>query len=379
MAWSQIVGHVRIKKILQTSFIEGKVASSYLFHGADGVGKDAMALEFAKLLNCDSPTINNNSADACERCRSCRNAAAMQHNSIQYVFALPTGKNESKDDPPLSKLSDEQISSIMEQIAKKSDNIYHQIAVPSATQIRIGLIRDIKRKLTLADSGSGRRCIIISSADMMNPEAANAFLKTLEEPNPNTTIILTTSRQDKLLPTIVSRCTQIYYEQIEPDLLVEFLQNTKGLDSNEAKIVAAFSQGSVSRALEFIGSNIRDRRDFIINLLRSSLKKSGYRSELATQIDTLIQSTDKKSLEQSLQLLLFWLQDAYKIALAAGQSGIVNSDDTESLIKFSSKFSPDRYPYVIAKIEESISNIYRNVNLHLNLLTLFIYTRKILL
>lgn len=199
MSWSSIIGQYRVKNILQRAIAEGRIAHAYCFWGPEGIGKDALALEFAKTLNCEQPLIRDGMAEACDTCKSCVQAAVIQHPNIQLVFSLPAAKSDDgKSVSPILKLSDDQIRLIQEQLKLKAEDPYHNITIPNATQIRIAAVRDVKKNISMSATQRGRRFVIISEADAMNQEAANAFLKTLEEPNANVTIILTTSRRDQI-------------------------------------------------------------------------------------------------------------------------------------------------------------------------------------
>ena len=210
MAWNAIIGQEKVKNLLQKAIIDNRIANSYCFWGLDGIGKDALAIEFAKSANCINPIIYGNTIQACDSCSSCKEITNLQSQSLEIIFSLPAGKTpDGHSDDPIAKLSDEQIDLIQEQIALKAENPYHKISIPNANQIKISSIRGLKKKLTLTSGSRGRRFVIISNADEMNSESANSFLKTLEEPHDNITIILTTSRPDTILPTILSRCQQV--------------------------------------------------------------------------------------------------------------------------------------------------------------------------
>ena len=103
--WSNIIGQEKVKDILKNIFLSGKISHAYIFYGDEGVGKDAAAVEFAKLLNCDDP-VNGN--EACDKCKSCIEIDSFRSSLIKFVTALPSGKNESDDDKsPLEKLDKE--------------------------------------------------------------------------------------------------------------------------------------------------------------------------------------------------------------------------------------------------------------------------------
>ncbi len=378
MNWDNIFGHSRVKKLLQKSILANQIANAYLFWGIDGIGKDALALQFAKVLNCDSPIIASETIDSCEKCKSCKSANHLQHPNIKYIFSIPAGKSDSKDSSPITKLSDEQINQIREQLSQKSLNPYNKIQLSGNCQIRISAIRNIKKELSLSQTSSGHRCIIISKADEMTEEAANAFLKTLEEPSSNTTIILTTSRKEKLLSTILSRCQQIYLHQLEEIDIIKYLKSYHRLNENEINIISAVAQGSISRATDFLDENMINLKEEIINILRCTLKKRIYKSELIDRISKLIKDKERAKVQNALTILLLWMQDAIHLYYNDESKDLINIDQIEVIKRFLDNFPDCRLDLICYRIEEAINDISRNVNLQLLLTTLFIYSRQIL-
>jgi DNA polymerase-3 subunit delta' len=376
MAWNRIVAHERVKKILQRAIIDNRIPHAYCFIGTEGIGKDATALEFAKTVNCLNPKINGNQIDACGECRSCQQAENFIHPNIQYIFSLPAGKTDSKDDAPINKLSDEQLNEIKEQLAAKAHNPYHQIAITNATQIRIASVRELKRNLSLSASTGGRRCVIVSRAEELTTEAANAFLKTLEEPHDNITLILTTSSPEKILQTILSRCQQIKFSPVAEEGIISYLIDNKGLEQHHARTVAAFARGSISGAIDYLGEDVLSLRDEAVDLLRTSLKKKVFRAELIEKIENTLKSKDKKKLGKLLAMLSYWLKDAYLLSFNGNKDGIVNIDQLEVIQKFNQNFDARAIPEITANIDKSINLISRNVNQSLILISLFLEIRQ---
>ncbi len=380
MAWDNITDHDRIKKILQKAILDDKIPNSYLFWGGEGVGKDALAIEFAKTVNCDDPIKGEDTIKACGQCKSCKLSEKMQNPNIELIFSLPAGKTaDSGAEDPLLKLSDEQINAVREQIQLKAENPYHRITIPSANQIKISSVRHIRKKLMLSIQRKGRRVVIMSNADEMTTEASNAFLKTLEEPHENVTIILTTSRQDRILPTILSRCQQIHCEPIPVQEIANALMEKYETDEVQAKLAAAFSQGSFTRAVEFLDEDMQQLRHDVVDMLRTVLKKNVYRVELLERIDNLLKFKDRKYIERALTLLSLWLKDAYTMKLAERKNRLVNSDQTDTIEKFISHYGNSDFPAALTKIENSLGLLPRNVNQQLILLTLLLDIRQIFL
>lgn len=377
MSWDSIIGQERVKDILQRAIIENKVSHSYCFWGVEGCGKDALAIEFAKALNCTNPVTDGATKyEACDECDSCRAMKSLQSANLQLIFSLPTPKTTSaKEEGVLAKMSAEQMAEINAQIRLKAENPYHKISLAGANQIKIASIRELKKKLSLSGS-IGRRVIIISNADEITTEASNAFLKTLEEPQENITIIQTTAKIDKIMPTILSRSQQIHCEPISDESIVNMLVNKMGKSPAEASIIASFAQGSYFRALEFMEDDLQDLRESVVNAFRAIIKNK-YRIELLDNLEELFKVKDKKKIEKYLVLLMLWLRDAMILHNVGDNCLIINADYAETLTKFVQHFGHKDIPLAIEIIEFAISRIYGNVMTELLLLDLFLDLRHI--
>ena len=391
MAWNEIIGLEKEKKLLQKALLEERLAGAYCFLGIEGIGKDAVALELAKTANCYEPIISKNNEiinkenfakthytikelneitiTACDKCKSCKMANSFVHPNIQYVFALPAD----------TQMTDEHFAAIKEQFAMKITDKYHQISIPNAKQIHISLIRTIKKNISLSSSKKGRRFIIISNGDLMNTEAANAFLKTLEEPQLNTTIIITSSKKEKLLQTILSRCQQIFFEPLSNAEIAKYLIENEQKDEVQSKLIAAFAQGSITRALEYFDDDMHTMRSEVVDILRIALKRKTYRIELLNAIEKLLEKKDKKIYVIFLNLLLVWIRDVYTISRMQNTDLVINADLSERMLKFYNGFPNADLQKALLIIESSINRIEYNIDPKLTLISLFVELRNIFL
>ncbi|MCU0428220.1 MAG: AAA family ATPase [Candidatus Kapabacteria bacterium] len=391
MAWNTIIGQQRVKNILTRAIAERRIAHAYCFWGTEGIGKDALALEFAKTMNCLETRINaEGMAESCGSCKSCQQAAHLQHPNIQFIFSLPAAKASSGSAEkegamgvsPILKLSDDQIQLIQEQLRIKSANPYHNISIPNAAQIRIASIREVKKQISMSAPQAGRRFVIISEADAMNQEAANAFLKTLEEPSSDVTIILTTSRRDQLLSTILSRCQQIRCDALFDEDIAKALVGQHSVAPDEARLIARLADGSYSKACELLGEDLRQLRVEIVNLLRTMLTPRfvmKYTFELEALVGKNAGERDKTKLERMLILLLTWIRDAYALSVSEREDTIINIDQIEDLKRFVGRFGVSGNLDAAARaIEQAIERLRRNVNITLILTTLALEVRRTL-
>lgn len=379
MAWASIIGHEPLKRFLQRAVLQRRIAPAYCFWGPEGVGKDALALEFAKLLNCQQPRRTDGGIEACDHCSDCQQAARLEHPSIRLVFALPPPKQRSEGSSLLG-LSDDQIALLREELRRKAENPYHNISLPNALQIHISAIRDLHRTLALAPPRLGRRrVVIISEADSMTTEAANACLKSLEEPHDDVVFVLTTSRREHLPPTILSRCQQLYCPALPEEELVAALRERHQLPETQARLVAAFAQGSYAQALAFLQQDLASLRQRVLSLFRTALKPRRFRLQLLHDIEELFSSTDRVRAEVLLSLLAFWLRDAFVLASGAEPRLLLNIDEEATLCRFLQRFPDADLRALLDAVETALQHVRRYASLPLLVLTTLLRCRSTVL
>jgi len=213
----------------------------------------------------------------------------------------------------------------------------------------------------------------------MNVEAANAFLKTLEEPHSNTTIIMTTSAHDRILPTIMSRSQQFHIEPLSDNDIIEALYRNHNIPKDEGKLISAFAQGSYSQALEYLDADMKLFRMEVVEIFRNSLKNSGYRKLLLEKMEEITKKKDKRILEKLFVLLMIWIRDALIIARTGSTEQVINIDQLDTLKKFANKFTEQDFGAAIDVIESQILKIKRNIAPELIFITLFYKLRDIFL
>ncbi len=362
MSWDAIVGQKRAKSTVRSALRVGRIPHAWLFTGLEGVGKDAVAIEVARVLRCENP--QEEGTAACDACRGCITAGALRNPNVRFVFALPTGKGEdSRGDSPLIKLGDAELSTVQEQTAIKGNDPYHNVTIPKAQQIKISSIREIRRDAIFAASEPGWRIVIISEADLMGEEAANAFLKTLEEPSPQTLLILTSSHRERLLPTILSRCQEIRFDQLNEDEIADALRARNGLDKTTAALTAKLAGGSFSRGLELASGDLNQTRHDVVTFLRAALRRSPL--ALHGEVERLTSKVDRSRAERTLVLLAQWLRDVLTMRLTGSDRFVVNADQIPDIQSFNTKFADASLERMITLVEQSIRQVRYNAQIPL--------------
>lgn len=212
-----IYGHEKVRERLAKSIAAGKLPSSILFHGPRGAGKQRLALWLAQTLLCDREN------PACGECQSCRYFRELAHPDLHWIFPRPRLKDS---DPSLDDVREDYADAIKER--KENRGLY---AAPSGSEgIFISGVRTMVKDASMTPAISRRKVFIVGDADRMVAQegadaAANAFLKLLEEPPADSTVILTSSEPGALLPTIRSRVVPVRVAPIADEEVRRFVDD----------------------------------------------------------------------------------------------------------------------------------------------------------
>lgn len=367
MSWDSSIGQERVKSLLKRVLQSKQIAHAYLFYGPEGIGKDALAIEFAKILNCSAP-----GEEACDECSSCKKMKILQHPNLKMIFALPVGKGEKTGDNPLDVLTENQIAEVREQIQRKSTDPYYRIEISKANTIKINSVRDIKRESSLSQVEIGKKIFLILNAEMMNAEASNSLLKILEEPLPGTILLLTTSSKDQLLPTIVSRCQLIKCDLLSEKEIEAALIARNRINPSLAHLIAQLANGSYGAACRLVTQNIQEERAEVVEFLRLVLGKQ--KMPLLDFIDEFISSADRLEVERWLKLLESWIRDALLLTTQSPTAFL--EEDRKDLESFITKYKGADLITALQTIEQTIAHLNKNAYLYLLLMNLAIQLRN---
>ncbi|MEO0093504.1 MAG: hypothetical protein ABIK67_04535 [candidate division WOR-3 bacterium] len=236
MGFSAIVNQDSAKAQLIAD-LKARHFPAYLFVGPRGVGKRTTALTLAKALCCE-----NRAFDSCDECRRCKAIENLNYPDLRVIFPVAPGSGEEENGEGA------RIAELQKEYAY--DKIRPE--TPNNGTISIGRIRELKYEMGLPPYGGKRRVVIILDADRLTNEAANSFLKTLEEPQAQTSFILITERSSALPATIRSRCQIVRFFSIPAQTIAHFLKTRYKIPESLATIAAEVAEGSVRRALEYL-------------------------------------------------------------------------------------------------------------------------------
>jgi DNA polymerase-3 subunit delta' len=187
---------------------------------------------------------------------------------------------ETPDDHPIVKLveagSHPDMRWLERLVNEKTGNLKQDISVDQ--------VRELAEFMSMTAALSPWRVAVIDTVDELNPSAANALLKILEEPPANTLLFLVSHAPGRLLPTIRSRCRRLDFQMLDDDAMTSILTSKTDLSSAERNKVIAMSFGSAGRALAFAELGLAKLEDAALAILRQGDPTNARRSELASEL-----------------------------------------------------------------------------------------------
>ncbi|MDW7996296.1 MAG: DNA polymerase III subunit delta' C-terminal domain-containing protein, partial [Bacteroidota bacterium] len=183
------------------------------------------------------------------------------------------------------------------------------------------------------------------------------------------------SRRELLPRTILSRCQQLFCPPLPDTELTAALRQRHQLSETEARIVAAFAQGSYAQALLFLEHDIQAFRQHALELFRTALKPTRFRQELLHQIEELFGTYNRTRAELVLELLQLWLRDAFVLTYSHNPELLLNADQYATLHRFLQRFPQADLPAMLLALDSATRLVHRYVNIPLLVLTTLLRCR----
>jgi DNA polymerase-3 subunit delta' len=295
MTFRDILGQDRAVSRLRQAWTAGRLPQAYCFAGPPGVGKRTTAMALAQAVNCASPLAPGGETaarDACGSCLACRKVAAGIHPDV------------------------------------------HQVRPETKAVITIDQVREVAAQAALRAYEGKAKVWILDPADLMQEPAANALLKTLEEPAGTSLFILVTTAPTALLPTIRSRCQHLQFEGLREDHLRQILTR-QGRSPEDAAAAAALAAGSAERALALEVSQATVARDRIVQGVWGALSVAGLPA-LLDQAELL--AKDRAGLERALEVLVSFSRDLAVTKVGGDAASLVHADRPADLAKLAAAY-----------------------------------------
>ncbi|MBN2366366.1 MAG: DNA polymerase III subunit [Calditrichaeota bacterium] len=341
------LGHPDIQQRILKSIKNQRFPHAYLFYGKEGTGKEAFAIEIAKLLNCEKGPLF-----ICDSCAQCIKIGKLEHPDIKFIFPTPSEKQVKPED-------------IADVLKDKAQNPYKRTAFPGKnTFISINTIRELKYEAKFKLYEGKKKVFIISEADEMRPEASNALLKILEEPPANLMLILITSRIHRILPTIRSRSQLIHFPRLEGDEILRIIRRYSEEQPANLSRVIRLALGNIKLAFDFIEEEVLEKRNQAVEFLRRAvmIEKS---HELMNHIQMLTSLKDRRHMVLVLFFLLTWFQDTFHVKIQPDElPDLINSDLESNIRAFVEAYPKANYQNLVAATQSAISALEdaRNLN-----------------
>jgi DNA polymerase III subunit delta' len=311
MGFSDIIGHEKPLTTLRSALTNRTLHHAYLWVGPAGVGKRTVALGLAKAIHC-----REIDGDFCGVCADCDRIENGNHPDVRVV-GLAANKKE----------------------------------------ISIHQIREIEKELSFR-AFTGKKIIIIDPASLMNIIAQNALLKTLEEPPPESLIVLLTTKVGALLPTLRSRCLRLSFAALPRDAVAAFLGQKRNIPRDRAEALAALSMGSLGDALELDQPEWLEQRRRWIDIVRS-LRPGDMRPPLAAA-EAL--AGDR---EQTLRFIAWvesWYRDLLIYKAAQAEDEVINADLHADISKLAAPADIKKLLAALTQAAGAAARVQRNLN-----------------
>lgn len=323
MGWD-LIGHEWAVKMLQGQLARDQLNHAFLITGPQGIGRRTLALRLAQAVNCTYPP---EPGVACQSCRSCQQIGRMQHPDLSIVQAEQVGGT-----------------------------------------LKVDQVRELQRSLSLAPYEARYKVAILLRFEEAHLSAANALLKTLEEPPDSALLLLTAESAENLLETIVSRCEVLRLRPLTVLQVQAGLQQRWDLNEEDARLLAHISNGRLGFAVQLHQDVdfMEQRREWLEALVRLLSYGRVDRFHFAEKA-----SKDRAALRLMLTIWLTFWRDVL-LVVSAAKIPLTNLDFEHEIREIASGLNLATSQIIVARIEDLITAVDANANTRLVLEVLMI-------
>ncbi|MDO4334260.1 MAG: DNA polymerase III subunit delta [Bacteroidales bacterium] len=353
MKFSDITGHKEAINALRNLVDSDRIPHAILLSGREGIGKMRLARAFTNYIYCQNRTPEG---DSCGKCPACLQNDHNNNPDVHYIFPR-TGASKSSTD------------SFMEQwksfIAKHSYMPQEEWprAIDAGNTVPVIYRNDaeeISRTAALSSYAYRYKTYLMWLPERMQPQCANALLKLLEEPYPDTIFILVSNEPDKLLPTIFSRTQRINLKPLSDREIADALASA-GVPMQEAQEAGRLAEGSMLKAIDLAGEQgeIMEFSHYYMQMMRLAYAKN------AAALKILSEATAAFGREKIGRFLAYCsrlTRESFIYNLNVPELNLMTATETQFNTKFSPFINNRNVERIMAETERAHHDILRNAN-----------------
>lgn len=323
----EVLGNEEIKM----HFLEGirtkRISHSYIINGEQGMGKMTVAKAFAMTLLCET-----GEEEPCMQCHSCKQCMSDNNPDIIYV---------QHEKPNLI----------------------------SVDEVRSQLVSDI----TLKPYSNPYKIYIIEDAQLMNVQAQNAILKTIEEPPQYAVILLLTTNLDMLLPTVQSRCVTLNMQPLKKDVIKEHLMKKERVVDYQADVISSFASGNLGKAKALVTSpEFMEMQEEVVQLMRHIKDMQAY--EVVAAVKRV--ADFKYTVQDYLDFMLMWFRDVLLYKASMDVNALIFKNEIRTIKQQAAVSSYSGIEEILQGIERAKVRLKSNVNFDITIELLFLTIRE---
>ncbi len=340
---------------------DDRIPHAQLFLGKEGSANLALALAYISFIYCT----NKQEKDSCGECAPCRGVAKLAHPDLHFSFPVVSMEGKKREDTT----SDDYMPLWREAIAKTpflTPSLWQQYLQVQNTKPNINSkeCNDIINKLAFNTFTDGPKILLMWLPEYLGKEG-NKLLKLIEEPTPNTHIILVAEEQEKILNTILSRCQLVRFLPFTEEEIVSFLTEQKGMEKGIATQYARLADGNIAKAIELSSGEEKNLSEVLFDWLRVCYK--GDIHEISVMTDEMAGWNLEKIL-QFLEYSLHFFQTYLNWVFTGTEHPRMSDVEKVVAKKMTNIFDREKVEQISERIDALAYFINRNGNKKINIM-----------